>query len=94
MPFSALTDADGADVSESIPDESSEVMPQVLRAEHERVFAGLLADLAPVPASIVRMKTYDDMSFRQISSALQMPLNTVKSHYRRTLMALRRLLEP
>lgn len=51
-----------------------------------------LSQLAPVPRSCVVLSYHEGMSHEEISSALNMPLGTVKSHIRRSTDSLRQLL--
>lgn len=58
----------------------------------------LLASLPPAPRAVVTLRFQEDLDLSEIAAALNMPLNTVKSHLRRSLALLRgraqALLEP
>lgn len=49
-----------------------------------------VAALAPVARSVVLLRYQDDLDPTDIARVLDMPLNTVKSHLKRSLVALRR----
>ena len=60
----------------------------------ERALKGLVGQLPPVPRAVVLLRYQEDWDPPQIARALGLPLNTVKSHLRRSLVALRARLGP
>ena len=55
-----------------------------------RRLAAAVATLAPTARSVVLLRYQDDLDPTDIARVLDMPLNTVKSHLKRSLVALRR----
>ena len=54
-----------------------------------RALAQLLGELAPQARAVMLLRYQEDQDVAQIAAALEMPLNTVKSHIKRSLTALR-----
>ena len=63
-----------------------------LRQESGRV-RGALAELSPPQRQVLALAYYKDLTQPEISAELDLPLGTVKTHARRGLQAMRRLLE-
>jgi RNA polymerase sigma-70 factor (ECF subfamily) len=54
-----------------------------------RALAKLLGELAPAPRAVMVLRYQEDRDVAEIAAALDMPVNTVKSHIKRSLTALR-----
>ena len=54
-----------------------------------RALAGLLGELAPAARAVMVLRYQEDRDVAEIADALDMPVNTVKSHIKRSLTALR-----
>jgi RNA polymerase sigma-70 factor, ECF subfamily len=55
----------------------------------QRRLRGLIARLAPAPRAVVLLRYQEDLDPSEIAETLDMSINTVKSHLRRSLEALR-----
>jgi RNA polymerase sigma-70 factor (ECF subfamily) len=54
-----------------------------------RALTGLLSELAPAARAVMVLRYQEDRDVAEIADALDMPVNTVKSHIKRSLTALR-----
>lgn len=74
---------------ETLPDRSQD--PVDLSAQIS--VADEIDELGDPAAQIIRMAFFDDLTHQQIAERMQMPLGTVKSHIRRSLLKMRTRLE-
>ena len=58
----------------------------------DRALLKLIGELAPHPRAVMLLRYQEDCDVAEIAQALDMPVNTVKSHIKRSLTALRRRL--
>jgi RNA polymerase sigma-70 factor (ECF subfamily) len=68
------------------PDANSESHADPLMS---RALARLLGELSPAARAVMVLRYQEDLDIADISTALDMPVNTVKSHIKRSLTALR-----
>jgi len=54
-----------------------------------RALARLLGELAPAARAVMVLRYQEDLDVADVATALEMPVNTVKSHIKRSLTALR-----
>lgn len=93
LPFSTLDQLEeGYEFAETIADES-ELPDQLLsRAEVKAELKAALAALPALDREIILLHQADDLTFNQIGEIFGQSLNTIKSRYRRAMLALRDLL--
>ncbi|MCH0539856.1 sigma-70 family RNA polymerase sigma factor [Streptomyces sp. MUM 203J] len=83
----AVAERNGEAVRQHSGDESDVALDRVLVAQNLRC-------LSPVQRRLLAMAVYGDMTQRQIAERTGLPLGTVKSHIRRAMIVLRRLMGP
>jgi len=81
LPYSATRPLDD---STDIPVQLQEDDPLM-----SRELARLLGELAPAARAVMVLRYQEDRDVAEIATALEMPVNTVKSHIKRSLTALR-----
>ncbi len=87
-------DDEGSSIAERVPD--TEPLPEELaeRADLQRILHEAVLDLPERYRQVVAMRYTGDLSFAEIAEALNLPENTVKTHFHRAKARLRsRLLE-
>ncbi|MDE1875041.1 MAG: RNA polymerase sigma factor [Patescibacteria group bacterium] len=77
---------------EDISDESIAIPEDIDRRTMAGILEETLQSLTPDQRAIVLLHDIERMTFDEAGKALGKPLNTVKSHYRRAIIALRRKL--
>lgn len=91
IPFSALNEQSTIDDSfqEQIEDDRP-LAPELLeRADLAELMETALRELPERSRTILLLHEGEDMTFQEIAETIEEPLNTVKSRYRRALIALR-----
>lgn len=87
--FSSIQSDDAGDVGESIPDESIDIPEGFDRRKFAELLEETIETLTPNQRAVVMLHDVEGMTFDEAGEALGKPLNTVKSHYRRAIAALR-----
>jgi RNA polymerase sigma-70 factor (ECF subfamily) len=87
--FSSL-DTEDTQFADTIVDTGDLPDEQVQKKEHSLLVSTLLDTLHPEYRSVVVMHDLEDMTFADIGVALNKPLNTVKSWYRRAMQQLQK----
>jgi RNA polymerase sigma-70 factor (ECF subfamily) len=95
IPFSVFAiNVESENVLEATLADANPLPDELLaRAEDERYFDVLLGQINPQYQEVLTLRHTSDMTFKEIGKVLKRPLHTVKSQYRRGLVAMRRLLE-
>ena len=86
------TAVDVTDVASFIASDSSSPEQQLVAKEQVAKLSGILETLSLNQRTIFLMKFSDEMDLADISDAMKMPTNTVKTHLHRALKAVRRQL--
>jgi len=92
--FSELDgDPDNESFAERIPDEK--LLPDELleKLDEKTRLNAVLAMLPPEYVAVLELHYQEEMTFEEIGRVLGKPMNTVKSHHRRALLKLRKILE-
>jgi RNA polymerase sigma-70 factor (ECF subfamily) len=93
LPFSAIQDETKDDNFEnSLADDSPLIIEQLMFQETSKKLSFALARLPGDYNAVVNLRINDDLNFREIAERLKKPLNTVKSHYRRGISLLKKIL--
>lgn len=93
VPFAAFEDdAGGNALLDRLEDEADLPDELVERKEAADMLRKALAELPPAFREVIVLRHESELSFREMADALEEPLNTVKSRYRRAFFALRKLL--
>ncbi len=76
-----------------VPDENGDPLRAVSDAELRERIQQKLEDLPPLLRTVITLRYTEEMSYEEIAAALDMPMNTVRTHLHRAKGRLRYLLE-
>lgn len=86
-------DNETGDFSETIVD-TAPLPPEIFeRAEKKKLLDDALGQLSPTSREILALYYEEALTFNEIGTILNKPLNTIKSQHRRAMVALRKILE-
>ena len=90
--FSEIENEENPDFSENIPD--NKLLPDELLQKLQDVdlLNNTLEKLSANYKTVLLLHYQEDMTFEEIGKVLDKPLNTVKSHHRRALLELRKMI--
>lgn len=91
--FSDFDTEEGLGIEETIADSAPLPVEILIQAEEKKLLDGALAQLSVVHREVLALHYVEQLTFNEIRVILNKPLNTVKSHHRRALAALRKILE-
>lgn len=92
-PFSVSSVGDGDEgLLENIADGSEPIEDGIDRRDLSKAALAALEELSSDQKAAALLHDIEGMTFEEIASVTGKPLNTVKSHYRRAILALRRIL--
>lgn len=91
--FTDFEDAEGENpLVNSLADPGPLPDELVARAQEAGVLEGVVQQLPLAQRTVLLLRYHEQLTFEEIGTVLNQPLNTVKSHHRRALIALRKLL--
>ena len=91
IPFSEFESEDGGNfLADTIADEADSPEEIFEKKEKREVLAIALKKLSPEYQAVVASRHENDLTFQQIADSCSQSINTVKSRYRRALIALKK----
>ncbi len=95
LPFAHFAAADGTNwLEQTLVDESQQLEGTADQALVRDKLAAAVGQLAPKYAEVVSLHHTKGLRFREIAESLREPLNTIKSRYRRAVLALKGIIKP
>lgn len=91
--FSDFDTDEGMSIEETIADPEPLPVEILMRAEEKMLLDGALAQLSVSHREVLTLHYQEQLTFSEIGVIMNKPLNTVKSHHRRALVVLRKILE-
>lgn len=89
--FSAFETGDGNVILDTLRDTAPLPDELLARAEDARYLEGLLEAMNPAYREVLTLRHTSNMTFEEIGQIVGRPLHTVKSQYRRAIVALQRV---
>ena len=94
IPMSSFDNENGGNIIEdSLTDEELRADEIYIMAENKKLIENVLTKLTAIQKEIMIMKYVSGLSLFEVAEILQMSKDTVKSHHRRALLRMKKLLE-
>ncbi len=88
----AWLSVDADEIQDLLADESEDVFERLSKSELQRCVRAAIEKLPPLYRTVLVLRYSEDLSYEEIAEALNLPLNTVRTHLRRAKAKLRELL--
>lgn len=94
VPFSEFDDEAGENIIEAALADPAPLPPEIFeKKEIARILESAISGLPLKYRAVLLLRYSNDFTFQEIAESLEKPIDTVKSQYRRALIALRKLLK-
>ncbi len=94
IPISMFDNDNGENIIEdTLTDEELKADEVYIMAENKKQVENVLTKLTPIQKEVVILKYVSELSLSEVSEIMNIPRETVKSHHRRALIKMKKLLE-
>ncbi len=94
VPMSIFDSEDGGNfIEDNLTDEELKADEIFIQKEDKKKIEKTITKLSVIQKEVIVLKYVNEMSLSEVSEILQMPKNTVKSHHRRALIKIKKLLD-
>ena len=94
IPISMFDNESGKNIIEdTLTDEELKADEIYIMAENKKQVESVLTKLSAIQKEVVILKYVNELSLSEVSEALNIPRETIKSHHRRALIKMKKLLE-